>query len=492
MKIIYLLLLIFSSFLTYSQNFPVGKRTITIIDQQRNNRAISTDIYYPASATGNNTPLANGNEKFPVVVFGHGFLIGAGSYEWLADSLASNGYIAAFPNTEGSISPDHLAFGKDISVVCSQIILFDGDIISPFYGRVMNKGAVGGHSMGGGASFLAASLGNDDIKMLFNFAAAETTPSAIAAALSVNVPSLVLSGSRDCIVPAQTQRQMFDNIPSENCKAYFNITNALHCQFADNDFTCATGQVFSGCNSTPLNKTEVFQKTASLLLPFLNFHLKRVCAQGEVFENNFNSLSATTKLLQCPNLRVCSPLPLQLLYFKGSYDGKVNVLKWKTTNENYFKSFDLQKSSNGQDFETISSLTGNSAPVKSVEFVFTDAFPFAGSNFYRLKMVNADNSFTYTEIINLISEGRKLIISGIYPNPVKGIFQVKINSASQVQSNIEIVDFSGRRIFSKTYTINEGSGKIEIDASTFKNGVYMFLLKSPTGEILEKYKLVKM
>ena len=491
MKIIYLFFLLLFSFASYSQNYPVGKRTITIVDQQRNNRAISTDIYYPASSAGNNKPIANGNERFPVVVFGHGFLIGTGSYQWLADSLARNGYIVAFPNTEGSISPDHLAFGKDLSVVCSQIIKFDEDMSSIFFGRVLNKGAVGGHSMGGGSSFIAASLGNSDIKTLFNFAAAETNPSAITAASSVNVPSLIFSGSRDCIVPAQTQQQMFSNISSKNCKAYINITDALHCQFADNNFTCATGQIFSGCNSSPLNKTEVFGKTVSLLLPFLNFQLKGVCAQGAVFENNFNNMAATTKILECADLRACSPLPLQLLFFKGKWYGNTNVLNWKTTKEDNYKNFELQKSANGQNFETISSISITSGSSNG-NFIFTDAFPFSGSNFYRLKMVNADNSFSYTEIINVRSDVRTLIISGIYPNPFTNNFQVKISSATSLQSRIEIVDFSGRRIFSKVYVLGEGDSKIEINGSSFKSGVYMILLKSPSGEFLERYKLVKL
>lgn len=491
MKILYLFLLLSFSVVSYSQNYPVGKRTITFVDPQRNNRAISTDIYYPASAVGDNKPIASGDEKFPVVVFGHGFLIGTGSYKWLADSLARNGYIAAFPNTEGSITPDHLAFGKDLSIVCSQIIQFNNDASSIFFGRVLDKGAIGGHSMGGGASFIAASLGNNDIKTLFNFAAAETNPSAITAAASVNVPSLIFSGNRDCIVPAATQQEMFDNIPSANCKAYFNITDALHCQFADNNFTCATGQALTGCNSSPINKSVVFEKTFSLLLPFLNFHLKGVCAQGQVFENNFNNMSATKKILACENLSSCSTLPIQLLYFKGKWDGKVNILNWKMANDNSYKNFELQKSANGQNFETISSISSNQVSTNG-EFFFTDAFPFSGDNFYRLKMKNEDNSISYTQIINVNSNGRKLIINGIYPNPVKDIFRVKINAAISLQSAIEIVDFSGKRVFSKTYKLDEGQSQVEINGSGFPGGVYMLLLKSTSGEILERYKLVKM
>ncbi|MFS8083097.1 MAG: T9SS type A sorting domain-containing protein [Ginsengibacter sp.] len=491
-KLYFVLLSALCSFTSYAQAYQVGKRTQNILDDQRNNRSISTDIYYPATSAGNNSPIALGSEKFPVIVFGHGFLIGTGSYQWLGDSLASNGYIVAFPNTEGSISPDHGAFGKDLSVVCSKIILFNDDATSPFFGRVLNRGAIGGHSMGGGASFLAAASGNINIKALFNFSAAETNPSAIGAATSVNVPSLIFSGSRDCIVPAATQLQMFNNIPAGICKAYVNITDALHCQFADNNFTCSAGQLFTGCNSSPINVTQVFQKTISLLVPFLNYHIKQVCDQGDIFENNFNNLSATSKILQCAPIPACGPLPVSLLYFNGKFDGKANELKWKTVSALNSKVFDLQKSSDGQNFEIISSIpvrTGNSG---AQVYVATDIFPLSGANYYRLKIIDNDNSLSYSEIINIKSDPSKLYVSGIYPNPVKDVFQVKLNSLSRMQAQIDILEFSGKQIFSKLYSFDDGKNIINIDASTLKSGVFMLLLKSKVGEILGTYKLIKL
>ncbi|MEO9004348.1 MAG: alpha/beta hydrolase, partial [Ginsengibacter sp.] len=442
--------------------------------------------------SGDNAPIANGSEKFPVVVFGHGFLIGSGSYKWLADSLARNGFIVAFPNTEGSVSPNHDAFGKDLSIVCSKIIELNDDASSLFFGRLLRKAAVGGHSMGGGASFLAAASDNPDIYALFNFSAAETSPSAIDAAASVNVPSLVLSGSRDCIVPADTQLKMFNNIPATNCKVYVNVTDALHCQFADNNFTCSAGQLLTGCNSSPLNPAQVFEKTISLLLPFLNYHLKDNCTQGELFLDKYNSITATSKIIQCPPPAPCGPLPVEMLFFTGEYDGIQNVLKWKIGEAIHFKRFELQKSDDAQNFTTIYSITTNNMNVAGREYLSIDAFPFSGSNFYRLKLVDADDSFTYSEVINVRSALRKLIVTRIYPNPIKNVFRLDLTSQSNVEAHIQILEFSGKEIFSKLYTILQRNSSVTIDASSFKPGVLMLLLKSETGEILGSYKLLKL
>ena len=492
MKTFYFFLLgLICSSVSMAQPYKIGRQTINIVDEQRGNRSIPTEIYYPAATTGSNSAIVPGTEKFPVIVFGHGLMIGTGSYNWLGDALANNGFIAAFPNTEASTSVDIDAFGKDISFVVSKLIAFDVDPASPFFGRVLNKGAVGGHDIGGGASFLAATSGNAGIQLLFNFAATETNPSATTAALSVNIPSLIFSGSRDCINLPQTQLNMFNNIPAPICKAYFNITDALHCHFADENFVCSFGQSISGCNTSPQSAGQTIQKTLSLLLPFLEYHLKNICVQGELFKANFNDLEATSKILDCI-FPACGILPVKLVSFSGVSNGQVNILNWKTDEEVNLKSFELQRSFNGQNFSTISIIPAASVNSGGQNYSVKDEFPFSGNNLYRLKLVNRDNSFEYSNTINVRSEGKKLSISGLYPNPVKNILQVSLHARINLSTQIQIVDGSGRMVFSKSLMVQEGESHIQIDAASFHSGVYMLLLKSSNGEVSGRYKFVKL
>ena len=493
MKSCYLFLLgLLCSLAVVSQTYEVGRRSLTILDEQRNNRSIATDIYYPAATAGNNTAMAAGFEKFPVVVFGHGFLIGTGSYKWLGDALARNGYIAAFPSTEGSITPNHSAFGKDLSVVVSKLISSDAEAASPFFGRVLNKGAVGGHSMGGGASFLAAASGNVNINLLFNFAAAETNPSATNAGAAVNMPSLIFSGSRDCIVPPQTQLGMFNKIPSTNCKAYVNITDALHCHFADNNFTCSAGQLFTGCNSSPQSAGQTIDKTLSLLLPFLGYHLKNICEEGELFEATFTSIVATSKILECVPFPSCGILPVKLVSFSGDAKGTVNILNWKTSEEVNLQQFELQRSADGLNFVTISTIQTQAVNSNGQTYSATDEFPISGNNFYRLKLVDKDGRFEYSATTNVRSEGKKLSVSGMYPNPVRNILKINLQAELNLSTQIQITDAAGKTVFSQSFSVQKGQSTIQIDAQKFHSGLYMLQLKSSNGEVSGKYKFVKL
>jgi hypothetical protein len=110
-----------------AQPYASGKRTLSFTDASRANRVVGFDLYYPAQTAGDNVPVAPGTAIFPVVVFGHGFLIPSSAYAWLGDSLARNGFIAAFPTTEGSFSPSHASFGTDLRFIASALLAAGND-----------------------------------------------------------------------------------------------------------------------------------------------------------------------------------------------------------------------------------------------------------------------------------------------------------------------------------------------------------------------------
>jgi len=295
-----LLLLIacfFASFLK-AQNFQSGFRQINFTDPSRSGRMVTADIYYPASVSGTNVDLVTGIQTFPVVVFGHGFVIPTSAYKWLGDTLSRYGFIAVFPSTESTFSPNHATFGADISFLATRVTSLNDSSSSIFFGRVKKRAAVGGHSMGGGSSFLAAASANAVIHSIFNFAAAETNPSAKQAASQVNLPALIFSGTSDCIVPPATQKDMYVAIPYP-CKTYINLTGGLHCHFSNNDATCSFGQLTSGCNSSSVNAQVIFQKTTSLLIPFLNLYLNEDCNSSNLFNDRYSSLTGAAKERVC-------------------------------------------------------------------------------------------------------------------------------------------------------------------------------------------------
>lgn len=474
----------------FAQPYATGKRTITFFDNARSARPIPTDIYYPANTAGNNVALATGTAKFPIVVFGHGFLISTNAYKWLADSLVKNGYVVAFPATEDGILPSHLDFGLDLSFLSSRITSLNDSSASFLYQRIVKKAAVAGHSMGGGASFLAAATQNNAIKAVFNFAAAETTPPATVAAALDFKPTLIFSGSNDCVVPDSVQEAMYNSIFLA-CKTYINITGALHCQFANNNLICQAGQIVAGCGFTSLSTQTVLSKTTSLLLPFLDYYLKDICLRGDVFVNTYNTISGVTKRRSCFPFPSCGVVPVKLLNFTGKVENNKSLLYWSTASEENFDHFEVERSIDGTEFNSFVSIASKAPNGSGATYTANDNFPFVGINFYRLKMVDRDGSFAYSNIVKLQTGKKELAVTQLFPNPVDDKLNIQLQSDRKQAATLSIFDITGKTIKTITLNLTAGINNTSVSLSAYASGTYILKCSNAQGINLGAFRIVK-
>jgi dienelactone hydrolase len=250
------------------ENLTIGHTTIVFYDDVRD-RNIETQIYYPSATLGDDTNISPGN--YPVIIFGHGFLMDWESYQNYWEALVPDGYIICFPTTEMSLTPSHEDFGKDLKTLAAQMQDQSEDENSIFHNSILPKTAIMGHSMGGGASFLA-SENNSTINTMVNFAAAETMPSAISSAFNVAIPSLIFSGENDCVAPADVNQDVMYNNLASPCKTQIKIIDGNHCNFANSNFSCDLGESF--CSSNPsIAREQQQQITTNFLKLWLDYTL---------------------------------------------------------------------------------------------------------------------------------------------------------------------------------------------------------------------------
>lgn len=277
--------------------WQIGHRTVTWQDPARSNRSIQTEVYYPADVAGENVPVGgDGTVRFPVVVFGHGFLMAVTAYQYVWEGLAPQGYIVALPRTEGSLLPNHGQFGQDLAFL-ADTLRGEGSLPASFlFQRVAGTAAVTGHSMGGGASILAAS-GHASITAVANLAAANTNPSAIDAAPGVTAPVLMFSGSADCVTPpSQHQIPIYDALGSD-CRTRVTLTGASHCQFAEYNFNCSLGE--GGCPTPSLTRAAQHALTLLFLQPWLDAQLKEDGAAWIAFQDLLATNGGITYAQDC-------------------------------------------------------------------------------------------------------------------------------------------------------------------------------------------------
>ncbi len=147
-------------------------------------------------------------------------------------------------------------------------------------------------------------------------------------------------------------------------------------------------------------------------------------------------------------------LPVILLSFTATKKGEQNLLQWATTQEINTSYFEVERSGDWVNFTSIGQVdaAGNSGVAKSYSLV--DAKPVSGMNYYRLKMVDKDGKFSYSEIRS-IDEAVGFVVS-IYPNPVEINLSLNISSDKTMQVQLEVVDNGGRWLLCSSWRLWQG------------------------------------
>ena len=153
-----------------------------------------------------------------------------------------------------------------------------------------------------------------------------------------------------------------------------------------------------------------------------------------------------------------------------------NYLKWNTRQEQNNKGFNIQRSADGIDFNTIgfvASIANNGSSNENLSYAFENNTPLRGNNYYRIEQIDLNGKSSFSKIALVKGDLKTgFTITTIYPNPVKDELNVVIASEKMENAVIEITDISGKKVFKMTRAIQIGDSKVEINTSTLAPGVY--------------------
>ena len=136
------------------------------------------------------------------------------------------------------------------------------------------------------------------------------------------------------------------------------------------------------------------------------------------------------------------PLPLKLIRFGGTRREGVSRLSWETASEVNVSHFEVERSKNGQAFAMIGKLAAGNG--NSQSYFFNDTLSFAGTMQYRLRMVDVDGKFSYSQVI-LLSE-RTASVRTISPNPATAFITIQMDTPDFAGKELQILDARGNTI----------------------------------------------
>ena len=174
-------------------------------------------------------------------------------------------------------------------------------------------------------------------------------------------------------------------------------------------------------------------------------------------------------------------LPVELTYFNGKKGTEGNELTWQTASEKINKGFEVQRSSNGEEWEALDFVEGNGTTLEVQNYTYTDEAPFAGDNYYRLKQIDLptgqagfDGQYEYSDIINLTIEQFNNSTISIFPNPVTDELNI-IGGQGQAT----IYNLLGQPV--KQFTINTEQSTINV--TDLPSGQYILHIQQINGTI---------
>lgn len=173
-------------------------------------------------------------------------------------------------------------------------------------------------------------------------------------------------------------------------------------------------------------------------------------------------------------------VPITLLEFTGYKVGDDALLNWSTASEKDNSHFEVERSENGLHFEKITEIrgAGNSTSLQKYSCIHHN--PAHGINYYRLKQVDFNGDYTYSNVITIQFNPSNPTIK-IFPNPASDLIIVQIKEGV-VKNNIDVslIDSKGAIVLQKQ--LLQGSTICFLDTTTLYEGTYT-LLYTENGQI---------
>lgn len=182
-------------------------------------------------------------------------------------------------------------------------------------------------------------------------------------------------------------------------------------------------------------------------------------------------------------------LPVDLISFVGNTNSYDQIkLEWVTASEESNKVFIIEHSNDARVFEEIGVLNGNGNSTSQNYYSFLDKFPAKGENYYRLKQIDFDESFEYSQLISVKMEMDLSSSIIIAPSIAESEVSLIFRDMPKENATIEIFNSNGINIHNAF--LAEGSHVLDLDLSDYLPGMYF--IRVPIGKEFVVKRFIKL
>ncbi|HPG11706.1 MAG TPA: T9SS type A sorting domain-containing protein [Chitinophagaceae bacterium] len=189
-------------------------------------------------------------------------------------------------------------------------------------------------------------------------------------------------------------------------------------------------------------------------------------------------------------------LPVTLVGFAASLKNNITTLTWESENEVSFSHYEVErKTASGSSYETVGSKGAERSSGRSV-YQLNDDVTFVTDDvmYYRLKMVDLDGKFKYSNIIMVRKDQKMLNGITINPNPVSAgeLTTIRFQSSARTDVTIRVIDMNGRIVSQQINKVNEGVNSVPVNnLERLQPGTYIVQLQNGVELSVIKFSVVR-
>jgi hypothetical protein len=240
----------------------------------------------------------------------------------------------------------------------------------------------------------------------------------------------------------------------------------------------------NSCGVTVLPDLRVARWNGSVWQNEGNTGITGTTLSGSVMSGVVSEFSPFTLASSSPS----NPLPAELLYFTGGFNGENVDLNWATASEMNSDFFAVERSSEGLSFSELTRIQSAGYSTSLNEYSAVDTDPLPGLSYYRLRLVDIDGELKYSGVLFINTKGAgELTIGNIFSED--GMLYFQINSKPGSRISLEIIDIAGRKIVVSEEEPENTHQQYTVPEALLSNGIY--LLKAGDGKTMNMKKFVK-
>ncbi len=224
-----------------------------------------------------------------------------------------------------------------------------------------------------------------------------------------------------------------------------------------------------------------------------NFHSDtwNLLTSEDVETTGYGTYSITTTVSNFSPFIITSnqtSLPVRLAGFDILREGSLAILKWSASDVSNFSKFEIERSPDARAWTTIGTEYAPQQSLSLQHYTYYDPIPAALSQrlYYRIKMIDLDNSYTYSPVKSIAAELSAQL--GIYPNPADSKSEIRFQFPGDLRNvDLKIISLNGLEVYRKTTGLSNGSLKLP-DLPT---GIYILSVKDEYGQVHKEKILIK-